>query len=87
MSQEINISRHVKTPIGISPLKIGCSEFCIGIEAISEIINVITSSEVSSSPICLLPINFIAQTTTMYIIIALTNEINIPNPKTQNIGL
>jgi len=81
MSQEINISRQVRTPIGIKPLRIGWSEFCIGIEAISEIIKVITSSEVSSSPICRLPINFIAQTTTIYIIIARKKEVNILNPE------
>ena len=66
MNVEINISKATKTIIGIMPVSIGILGFCMGIEAISDINNVTTSSDVCSSLICLLPINRTASIIIVY---------------------
>ena len=57
MSREVISSKDARTEIGINACKMPVLGLVIGDEAISESKIVITSSLISSSPSCLLPIN------------------------------
>ena len=64
---DIITSREIIISIGIIANDSGISALLTGAAAISEISIVETSSEISSSPICLLPVSLIASTSSMYI--------------------
>ena len=73
-------SSETSTNTGTTPLKSGCAVFCMGSEAISEIIMVTTSSLGCMSLIWRFPIRRMARMTKTYKMTVRITAINIASP-------